>query len=159
MILNITNNFSQLTTCLLVPFMMASIGQKYLILISSNLWIFFPLKFVHLASFLNLFCLFIFGCVGSSLLCVYCAPARHNYSFVVVHRLLIAVICDVIENWDFDIAERRHTCKMDEVTQFWTWIESMWGFPGGTVVKNPPANAGDTGSSPGLGRSHMPRSN
>ena len=27
------------------------------------------------------------------------------------------------------------------------------------VVKNPPANAGDTGSSPGLGRSHMPRSN
>ena len=25
--------------------------------------------------------------------------------------------------------------------------------------KNLPANAGDTGSSPGLGRSHMPRSN
>ena len=24
-------------------------------------------------------------------------------------------------------------------------------FPGGTVVKNPPANAGNTGSSPGLG--------
>ena len=33
------------------------------------------------------------------------------------------------------------------------------GFPGGTVGKNPPANAGDTGSSPGPGRSHMPRSN
>ena len=32
------------------------------------------------------------------------------------------------------------------------------GFPGGAVVKNPPANAGDTGSSPGPGRSHMPRS-
>ena len=30
------------------------------------------------------------------------------------------------------------------------------GFPGGAVVENPPANAGDTGSSPGLGRSHMP---
>ena len=29
-------------------------------------------------------------------------------------------------------------------------------FPGGTVVKNLPANAGDTGSSPGPGRSHMP---
>ena len=26
------------------------------------------------------------------------------------------------------------------------------GFPGGTVVKNPPANAGDTGSIPGSGR-------
>ena len=32
-------------------------------------------------------------------------------------------------------------------------------FPGGTVVKNPPANAGDMGSSPGPGRSHMPWSN
>ena len=33
------------------------------------------------------------------------------------------------------------------------------GFPGGAVVKNPPANAGDTGLSPGPGRSHMPQSN
>ena len=33
------------------------------------------------------------------------------------------------------------------------------GFPGGAAVENLPANAGDTGSSPGLGRSHMPRSN
>ncbi|KAJ8792258.1 hypothetical protein J1605_019950 [Eschrichtius robustus] len=33
------------------------------------------------------------------------------------------------------------------------------GFPGGAVVKNPPANAGDTGLSPGLGRSHVLRSN
>ena len=37
--------------------------------------------------------------------------------------------------------------------------ESCGAFPGGTVVKNLPANAGDTGSSPGLGRSLMPRSN
>ena len=35
----------------------------------------------------------------------------------------------------------------------------VWGLPGGTVVENLPANAGDTGSSPGLGRSHMLRSN
>ena len=35
----------------------------------------------------------------------------------------------------------------------------MQGFPGDAVVKNPPANAGDTGSSPVLGRSHMPQSN
>ena len=27
------------------------------------------------------------------------------------------------------------------------------------MVENPPADAGDMGSSPGLGRSHMPRSN
>ena len=31
------------------------------------------------------------------------------------------------------------------------------GFPGGAVVKNLPANAGDTGLGPG--RSHMPQSN
>ena len=30
-----------------------------------------------------------------------------------------------------------------------------WDFPGGAVVKNPPANAGDTGLSPGPGRSHI----
>ena len=34
--------------------------------------------------------------------------------------------------------------------------EEFWGFPGGAVVENLPANAGDTGSSPGLGGSHMP---
>ena len=32
------------------------------------------------------------------------------------------------------------------------------GFPGGSVVKNLPVNAGDMGSVPDLGRSHMPRS-
>ena len=32
-------------------------------------------------------------------------------------------------------------------------------FPGGAVVKNPPDNAGDTGSIHGLGRSHMPQGN
>ena len=32
-------------------------------------------------------------------------------------------------------------------------------FPGGLVVKNLPVNAGDMGSIPGLGRSHMPQGN
>ena len=39
------------------------------------------------------------------------------------------------------------------------FTKDPWGFPGGAVVKNPPANAGDTGSSPGLGRSHMLQNN
>ena len=41
-----------------------------------------------------------------------------------------------------------------------TLFKNHWagGFPGGAVVESPPANAGDTGSSPGLGGSHMPRS-
>ena len=44
--------------------------------------------------------------------------------------------------------ERQITCQYKNI-----------GFPGGAVVENLPASAGDTGSSPGLGRSHMPRSN
>ena len=32
-------------------------------------------------------------------------------------------------------------------------------FPGGAVVKNPPANAGDMGLIPGPGRPHLPWSN
>ena len=35
----------------------------------------------------------------------------------------------------------------------WGQIILCWGFPGGSVVKNLPATAGDVGSIPGLGRS------
>ena len=38
-------------------------------------------------------------------------------------------------------------------------FKSNQGFPGGSVLKNPQANAGDLDSIPNLGRSHMPRSN
>ena len=34
----------------------------------------------------------------------------------------------------------------------YTYIHTSLGFPGGSVVKNPPANVGDVGSIPGLGR-------
>ena len=34
----------------------------------------------------------------------------------------------------------------------WSFIPHKWGFPGGLAVKNPPANAGDMSSIPGLGR-------
>ena len=40
-----------------------------------------------------------------------------------------------------------------------TTKNSKGGFPGGAVVESLPANAGHKGSSPGPGRSHMPRSN
>ena len=39
---------------------------------------------------------------------------------------------------------------------FKNWFK---GFPGGAVVESLPANAGETGSSPGLEGSHMPWSN
>ena len=38
-------------------------------------------------------------------------------------------------------------------------LKSTEDFPGGPVVKNPPADAGDMGSIPGPGRFHMPRGN
>ena len=54
-------------------------------------------------------------------------------------------------------------CKLLGMTQFSHSFSLLKihhrGFPGGAVVENLPANAGDTGSSPGLGRSHMPQSN
>ena len=38
-------------------------------------------------------------------------------------------------------------------------LKKIGGFPGGPVVKNPPANAGDMSWIPGLGRSYMLQSN
>ena len=43
--------------------------------------------------------------------------------------------------------------------QGWNFKNVVQDFPGGAVVKNPPANAGDTCSIPGPARSHMPWSN
>ena len=41
----------------------------------------------------------------------------------------------------------------------WDFENGIRDFPGGAAVKNLPANAGDTGSSPGPGRTLMPWSN
>ena len=51
------------------------------------------------------------------------------------------------------------------LVEIWPFTFKLWrgeyeqDFPGGTVGKNPPANAGDTGSIPGPGRFHMVQSN
>ena len=37
-------------------------------------------------------------------------------------------------------------------------FKNVWGFPGGAVVEGLPASAGDAGLGPGLGGSHMLRS-
>ena len=48
----------------------------------------------------------------------------------------------------------------EKTTRFYLWIKAtVKSFPGGALVKNLPASAGDTGSSPGPGRFHMPWSN
>ena len=43
-------------------------------------------------------------------------------------------------------------------TELFTLKWLIWGFLGGSVVKNLTANAGDMGLIPGPGRSHMLRS-
>ena len=60
--------------------------------------------------------------------------------------------------------KRHERKKMKNCTSL--WMERLCiiktgvlGFPGGAVVGSPPANAGDTGLSPVLGGSHVPRSN
>ena len=50
-------------------------------------------------------------------------------------------------------------CGISKFLKYYIFFKSTWDFPGGTVVKNPPANVGDTGSIPGPGGSHMPQSN
>ena len=60
----------------------------------------------------------------------------------------------------FETAEHSFVNKLVGASQKKCAIKNtLRGFPGGGVVENLPANAGDTGSCPGLGGSHMPRSN
>ena len=55
-------------------------------------------------------------------------------------------------NWEMQLLSSNIVYSVHKILLF-------RGFPGGAVVGNLPANAGDTGSSPGLGRSHVPQSN
>ena len=53
----------------------------------------------------------------------------------------------------------RRGCHLQQGTLAAFLEELLLDFLGGPVVKNPSANVADTGSIPGLGRSHMPRGN
>ena len=66
-------------------------------------------------------------------------------------RHFYEVFVPVLNSHLLKVAVKKHLMKLLKLYRS--------GFPGGAVVKNPPANAGDTGSSPGPGRSHMPQSN
>ena len=51
--------------------------------------------------------------------------------------------------------------KSPTVEAFEKYLKNQieWDFPGGTVNRNPPVHEGDTHLIPGLGRTHMPKSN
>ena len=57
-----------------------------------------------------------------------------------------------------DISTKETFCECEDRSIAITQIKEM-GFPGGSVVKNPPVNAGDMGLIPIPGRSHMLQSN
>ena len=67
-------------------------------------------------------------------------PPLRRYSFTLV-------VCSGIESFHHNSPDNNKIFK------------TVGDFPGDAVVKNLPADAGDTGSSPGPGRSHMPWSN
>ena len=63
-----------------------------------------------------------------------------------------------------DGGQPRHISRAGFCGRVWEiWIKhnfkSFLGFPGGSMVKNMPANAGDIALIPGLGRSHMQKDN
>ena len=102
--------------------------------------------------------------------------------FCMISSLLNLLRC-VLQCWNNWTSIRKRNLDTDTVDFFFVWMSSCSntvcqkdysfsiklpfllcqrsvnrGFPGGAVVESLPASAGDTGSSPGLGGSHMPRS-
>ena len=62
-------------------------------------------------------------------------------------------------NHNYYIYEILRESREERGKQTIIYWKLILGLPGGAVVKNLPAKAGDMSSTPGLGRSHMPQSN
>ena len=101
------------------------------------------------------------------------APVRQALLSSAVFEQVRKLWCTLVSNWPKSTAGK---CKgrtwsrlykkdevyedsLDYILNFSVYLNLFWDFPGGAVDKNPPANAGNMGSSPGPGRSHTPRSN
>ena len=68
-------------------------------------------------------------------------------------------VCPITDEFALITWLKWYVLGFSTVKLFFVINKYFGGFPGGAVVETLPANAGDTGSSPGLGRSHMPQSN
>ena len=80
-----------------------------------------------------------------SLSSLHCSSASYYVaSLSKISYVIARYFSGVVQHFLQKKTKKKHTKRQD--------------FPGGTVVKNPPANAGNTGSIPGPGRSHMLRS-
>ena len=81
-------------------------------------------------------------------------PKHSDFFFYCLFPLYLYII------WEFPPYFRRNVYMLKvRIYRKDKYKNAHVGLPGGAVVKNPPANAGDTGSSPGLRRSHVPGSN
>ena len=94
------------------------------------------------------------GMQDLSLWCVICSLQCKGFSLVVACRFSFSS-CEVFEFLFKVLIWYVEINNTDNVT----FLKTKEDFPGGAVVKNPPANAEDMGPSPGRGRSHMPQSN
>ena len=94
-------------------------------------------------------------------------PFRREFPFQVIilsfNKAIICLSITLKESKSIILIYRNNELRGQDFIPEWDnnaiLKPSPGGFPGGAVVENQPANAGDTGSNPGLGRSHMPRSN
>ena len=68
---------------------------------------------------------------------------------------------DILKRWltEFTPRKSRNLVNFPFVQLFFPQKRWDWDFPGGPVVTNSSANAGDTGSIPGLGGSHIAQGN
>ena len=77
-----------------------------------------------------------------------------NYSYLLTFSELFYEILTKIYGVYYSIPNTGDFIILSTISR-----NNSWDFPGGAVVKNPPAIAGDMGSSPGPVTSHMPWSN
>ena len=117
-------------------------------------------------------CIHIYPCVSTyTQICMY--THTYIYIYIIFQSEKRSLFCNRMILFDTKNCQGDHyncdrhflTFKSKEshllLIRKWFSLENslLLDFTGGAVVKNPSAKAGDMGSSPGLGRSHMPRSN